>query len=65
MPDEPVTLVNTRSHGLRWDHDGACWEQNNNGPWVRCPDRDWGTPMGDLLIDPWIQEAIKTREGEG
>ena len=47
------------SHGMRWDREGRCFETVNNGPETRRPDCDWGTPHGDLLIEPWVQEALR------
>ena len=51
----------TVSHGMRWEQDGTCYEQNNDGPWERRPDCDWGQPNGDLLFAPWIQEIVKEK----
>lgn len=45
----------------RWDAEGHCLESVNGGPETRRPDMDFGTPLGDLLIDPWIQSLIKER----
>lgn len=56
---EVVQLVTTHSHGMRWDLDGRCFERFDNGPETRRPDMDFGTPNGDLLIDPWIQDCVR------
>lgn len=55
-------LMPVSSRAMRWDPDGHCWEQVDGGPWERRRDRDFGTAEGDLLIDPWIQEAIRDRQ---
>lgn len=61
--DEFVEMKMERvsSHGMRWERDGTCYEQVDDGPWERRPDCDWGTPTGDLLIDPWIQDILKEK----
>lgn len=43
----------------RWDDAGRCFESTNNQPEQRRPDLDFGTPGGDSLIDPWMQDLIK------
>lgn len=48
------------SHSRRWDIDsGQCFEIVNGGPETRRPDCDFGTPTGDLLIEPWMQELLR------
>lgn len=56
---EVVQLTMTHSMSMRWDLDGRCLERINDGPEQRRPDMDFGTPNGDLLIDPWIQDAVR------
>lgn len=52
-------------HGLEWSHDGTCRETSSEHPEpARRPDLDWGTPGGDLLIDPWMQDALKQKAGK-
>ena len=58
----------TYSSEIRWNHDGSAESRQADGeiakdqPWEPRPDLAYGTPMGDLLIDPWIQDALKTEE---
>lgn len=54
-----VELVVTHSSGMRWDKNGTCEQTVNGSPWERRPECDYGTPMGDLLVQPWIQNALK------
>lgn len=51
------------SRAMHWDKEGRCFEQVNNGPTERRPDLDYGTPNGDVLIDPWIQQALRESQG--
>ena len=61
MTDDRIELTVTDSYRTRWDHHGRCFERVNNGPEARRPDLDFGTPMGNLLIDPWLQNAIRDK----
>ncbi len=48
-----------RSHSLKWTPNGQCLERYDDDEWIRREDLDFGTPNGDLIIDPWIQDALK------
>jgi hypothetical protein len=51
------------SRSTRWTSDGVAETRTVTGGkdsgWQRDPSMDYGTPMGDLIIDPWIQDALK------
>lgn len=49
------------SVGVRWDDAGQCYESVNDGPEQRRHDMDFGTPKGDLIMDPWIQDIVLAR----
>lgn len=55
----PVTITTGSSLFRTWDAQGHCSEQVNQGEWSRRPDLDFGTPLGDLLFEPWLQAALK------
>ncbi len=63
MPEElvPVKLLFGPSYSHWWNESGQCFEQTDDGPVTRRDDLDFGTPMGDLLVDPWIQTALKDK----
>jgi hypothetical protein len=54
----PITLMHEHGFSATWDDAGICRETLPDGSTVRRPDLDWGTQNGDLLIDPWIQDAM-------
>lgn len=59
MRKKQVQLKVAHSHGMQWDRKGRGFEWDGEGPKTRRPDCDFGTPPGDLLIDPWMQEALR------
>lgn len=62
---EPITMVVTRSSQTRWDKHGRAYGRSWNPSkertprMKRVPHMDFGTPTGDLIIDPWMQEALQ------
>jgi len=60
----PITLTHGASTHMWWENNGECWETMNDGPATRRPDLDWGTPTGDLLIAPWLQDVLRENKGE-
>jgi hypothetical protein len=49
----------------KWDEHGMAWHRSFEGgpipadmPWEPRPDLAFGSPMGDLIIDPWFQDAM-------
>ena len=57
----PITITTSETYHMWWEQDGTAYEQRNDGPVTRRPDCDYGTPTGDLLVDPWIQEILKDK----
>jgi len=51
----------THSRSVRWDEHGRCFESLDDGPEQERPDLAFGTPMGDLLIAPWIQAIVRKK----
>lgn len=65
----PIRMRCVQSHETRWNADGTAESRScrdgpiaEDAPWVRDPRLDFGMPMGDLIIDPWIQNALKKTE---
>jgi hypothetical protein len=61
---EEVRVVQTHSSEMRWDEHGRAFSRSADGPipdgqpWEERPDMAFGTPMGDLIISPWMHEAL-------
>lgn len=50
------------SRETRWRNGKAesrAWSGNRRPRWKRDRSMDFGTPLGDLIIDPWMQEALR------
>lgn len=59
-PGHSVTLSYGTGYSLRWDDAGHCSEQvGTKASRHRRADLDFGTPIGDLLIDPWVQDMLR------
>ncbi len=59
-----MRFTSVSRHAMWWDDTGQCFEVIDDGPDTRRPECDFGTPTGDLIIDPWMQDAIgRSRKG--
>ena len=54
-----LTLCSGYRNTLQWDTCGKCSESVSEGPIHRRADLDFGTRIGDLLIDPWVQDMLR------
>jgi hypothetical protein len=54
-----LTLTGTQSDTLQWDAKGKCSESINGGRRHRRSDLDFGTRIGNLLVDPWVQDILR------
>jgi len=59
-PPKTFRMRPVTSFGMRWDDQGRAYQRTDDGPETRSPEFDFGTEAGDLLVDPWIQDILRT-----